>query len=231
MSGRDGPAERPANPGGGTAGRRSARGAGRSPADTAAADEQPAKAAAAGQAAAAGGVAGPVEEAAGEAGPDAAVGVAAGQSGYRRIVVGVDGSPVSRHALAWAAREAQLRGCQLDVVYGWQVSTEPRPPGVGLGVAPPLEAYQRQAAEKLERIVRETLGPQPRLRYAVHAVHRAPGRALVEESEDADLLVLGTKGHGRLAAWLLGSIADEAVNRAPCSVVIVRPPPEPPAEG
>jgi nucleotide-binding universal stress UspA family protein len=177
------------------------------------------------------GVAGSAEGPAGEAEPDAAVGEAAEQSGYRRIVVGVDGSPVSRHALAWAAREAELRGCQLDVVYGWQVSTEPRPPGVGLGVAPPLEAYQRQAAEKLERIVRETLGPEPSLRYAVHAVHRAPGRALVEESEDADLLVLGTKGHGRLAAWLLGSIADEAMNRAPCSVVIVRPPPEPPAEG
>jgi nucleotide-binding universal stress UspA family protein len=134
---------------------------------------------------------------------------------------------VSRHALIWAAREAELRGCPLDIVYGWQVSTEPRPPGVGVGVAPPLAAYQRQATERLEEIVRETLGPEPPVRYAVHAVHRTPGRALIEESEDADLLVLGAKGHGRLAAWLLGSIADEAVHRAPCSVVIVRPAPEP----
>jgi nucleotide-binding universal stress UspA family protein len=172
----------------------------------------------------------PAAAAAGEqAGADGAADEA-GRSEYRRIVVGVDGSPVSRQALVWAAEEAALRGCQLDVVYGWQVSTEPRPPGVGLGVAPPLEAYQRQAAEKIEQIVRETLGPEPQLRYAVHAVHRTPGRALVEQSQDADLLVLGTKGHGRLAAWLLGSIADEAMHRAPCSVVIVRPPPDPPAE-
>jgi nucleotide-binding universal stress UspA family protein len=149
-----------------------------------------------------------------------------GRSGYRRIVVGVDGSPVSRQALIWAAREARLRDCRLDVVYGWQVSTEPRPPGVGIGVAPPLEAYQRQASDKIEQIVRETLGSDldPQLRYAVHAVHRTPGRALVEQSKDADLLVLGAKGHGRLAAWLLGSITDEAMSRAPCSVVIVRPP-------
>ena len=150
-----------------------------------------------------------------------------GRSGYRRIVVGVDGSSVSRQALVWAAREAQLRDCQLDVVYGWQVSTEPRPPGVGIGVAPPLDAYQRQASDKVEQIVCETLGSDVRLRYAVHAVHRSPGRALIELSEDADLLVLGSTGRGRLAAWLLGSIADEAMSHAPCSVVIVRPPPEP----
>jgi nucleotide-binding universal stress UspA family protein len=146
--------------------------------------------------------------------------------GYRRIVVGVDGSPVSRQALTWAAAEAALRDCQLDIVYGWQVSTEPRPPGVGLGVAPPLEAYQRQATHKIEQIVSDTLGSDPDLRYAVHAVHRTPGRALVEQSEDADLLVLGAKNQGRLAAWLLGSIADEAMHRAPCSVVIVRPRPD-----
>jgi nucleotide-binding universal stress UspA family protein len=151
------------------------------------------------------------------------------RSEYGRIVVGVDGSPVSRQALIWAAQEAALRDCQLDIVYGWQVSTEPRPPGVGLGVAPPLAAYQAQATEKIERVVRETLGPELRLRYAVHAVHRTPGRALVEESVDADLLVLGSKGHGRLAAWLLGSVSDEAMNRAPCSVVIVRRPPDEPA--
>jgi nucleotide-binding universal stress UspA family protein len=146
---------------------------------------------------------------------------------FRRIVVGVDGSPVSRVALRWAAQEAKLRDCELEVVYGWQVSTEPRPPGVDLGVAPPLEAYQRQAEERLAGIVAETLGPSRTNRVTVRAVHRTPGRALIEQSRDADLLVLGSKGHGRLAAWLLGSISDEAVQRAPCSVVIVRPRPKP----
>lgn len=150
-----------------------------------------------------------------------------GRSSYRRIVVGVDGSPVSRQALRWAAREADLRDCPLDVVYGWQVSTEPRPEGVGFGVTPPLEAYERQARTRLQGIVDDTLGPQPPARVTVHAVHRSPGRALIEESADADLLVLGSRGHGRLAAWLLGSISEEAVHRAPCSVVIVRPAPEP----
>lgn len=146
-----------------------------------------------------------------------------GRTAYGRIVVGVDGSPVSLRALVWAAREAALRDCPLEIVYGWQVSTEPRPPGVGLGVAPPLEEYERQATERIEAIVAETLGPEPKARFTVHALHRSPGRALVEQSQDADLLVLGSKGHGRLAAWLLGSISDEAMQQAPCSVVIVRP--------
>jgi nucleotide-binding universal stress UspA family protein len=148
---------------------------------------------------------------------------------YRRIVVGVDGSPVSLDALRWAAEEARLRDCDLEVVYGWQVSTEPRPPEVEAGVAPPLEAYQKQAEERTAEIVAETLGPDALLApdgrkwISVNAVHRTPGRALIEEAAEADLLVLGSKGHGRLAAWLLGSISDEAVQRAPCSVVIVRP--------
>jgi nucleotide-binding universal stress UspA family protein len=148
---------------------------------------------------------------------------------YRRIVVGVDGSSVSRDALRWAAEEAELRDCTLDVVYGWQVSTEPRPPGVDLGVAPPLEAYQRQAEKRVAKIVAETLGPDRNGRVTVHAVHRTPGRALIEHSREADLLVLGSKGRGRLAAWLLGSISEEAVQRSPCSVVIVRPRPGTPS--
>ena len=54
---------------------------------------------------------------------------------YGHIVVGVDGSPLSRQALLWAAREAELRNCPLDVVYGFQVKDEPRPPGEWGGVA------------------------------------------------------------------------------------------------
>jgi len=146
--------------------------------------------------------------------------------GHGRIVVGVDGSLVSREALRWAAEEAELRDCAVEVVYGWQVSTEPRPAGVDVGVAPPLEAYERQAEERIAGIVAETLGPDGHDRVTVHAVHRTPGRALVEQARDADLLVLGSKGRGRLAAWLLGSISEEAVQRAPCSVVIVRSRPE-----
>jgi nucleotide-binding universal stress UspA family protein len=152
------------------------------------------------------------------------------RAAFRPIVVGVDGSPLSRDALRWAAVEAELRDCPLDVVYGWQVSTQPRPPGVDLGVAPPLEAYQEAATRRIEQVVAKTLPERLRARVRVHAVHKPPGKALIWFAQDADLLVVGSRTHGRLAGWLLGSVSDEAIENAPCAAVIVRADCVPPFE-
>ena len=142
---------------------------------------------------------------------------------YGHIVVGVDGSPTSRTALRWAAREAELRHCPLDVVYGWQVKGEPRPPGEWGGVAPPVEAYQEQAQARLEAIVGEVLPDGVGCELAVHAMHKPAGRALLSFCGEADLLVVGAKEHGRLAGWLVGSTSDDALRNATCTVVVVRP--------
>jgi nucleotide-binding universal stress UspA family protein len=147
-----------------------------------------------------------------------------GGAAYGHIVVGVDGSPLSRQALLWAAREAELRQCPLDVVYGWQVSTEPRPPGDWGGVTPPVEAYQRQAEERLRRIVSDTLPEGISCEIRVQALHKPAGRALLSFCRDADLLVVGSKPHGRLAAWLVGSVTEDTLKNASCTVVVVRPP-------
>ena len=148
------------------------------------------------------------------------------ESGYGHIVVGVDGSELSRTALVWAAREAKLRNCPLDVVYGWQVSGEPRPPGEWGGVAPPLEAYQEQAEKRTQQIVDEVFPEGPGCELTVHAIHKPAGRALLTMCPVADLMVIGAKPHGRLAAWLVGSVSDEAIKNASCTVVVVRPPAE-----
>jgi nucleotide-binding universal stress UspA family protein len=147
-----------------------------------------------------------------------------GATAYGHIVVGVDGSPLSREALRWAAHEATLRRCPLDVVYGWQVSTEPRPPGEWGGVAPPLEAYQKQAEEKVRQIIAEELPPGYSGEVTVYAPHKPAGRALLSLCDGADLVVIGSKPHGRLASWLLGSVSDDALRNASCTVVVVRPP-------
>jgi nucleotide-binding universal stress UspA family protein len=144
-------------------------------------------------------------------------------SEYGHIVVGVDGSPLSREALRWAAREAELRNCALDIVYGWQVSTEPRPPGEWGGVAPPLEAYQQQAERKLRSILAEELPHGLGCEVRLHALHKPAGRALLSLCNDADLLVIGSKPHGRLASWLVGSVSDDTLKNATCTVVVVRP--------
>jgi nucleotide-binding universal stress UspA family protein len=151
---------------------------------------------------------------------------------YGHIVVGVDGSPLSRAALVWAAREAELRRCALDVVYGWQVKGEPRPPGEWGGVAPPVSAYQEQAQRRIQDIVDEVLPGGARCELTVHAMHKPAGRALLSFCGTADLLVVGSKAHGRLAGWLVGSTSDDTLKNATCTVVVVRPPVEgEPADG
>lgn len=152
-----------------------------------------------------------------------------GAPAYGPIVVGVDGSPLSRQALRWAAREAELRGCPLDVVYGWQVSSEPRPPGDWGGVAPPLSAYQEQAERKVRAILDEELPGGIAGEVTVHAVHKPAGRALLSLCGTADLVVIGAKPHGRLAKWLVGSVSDDTLKNAACTVVVVRPPADQPA--
>jgi nucleotide-binding universal stress UspA family protein len=146
-----------------------------------------------------------------------------GAPAYGHIVVGVDGSPTSRTALRWAAREAELRRCALDVVYGWQVKGEPRPPGDWGGVAPPIEAYQQQAQARIQLIVDEVLPDGAECDLRVHAMHKPAGRAMLSFCGTADLLVVGAKERGRLAGWLVGSTSDEALKNATCTVVVVRP--------
>jgi nucleotide-binding universal stress UspA family protein len=155
-----------------------------------------------------------------------------GDPAYGHIVVGVDGSPTSRAALRWGAREAELRRCTLDVVYGWQVKGEPRPPGEWGGVAPPIEAYQQQARARIQGVVDEVLPNGARCELHVHAIHKPAGRALLSFCGTADLLVVGAKARGRLAGWLVGSTFDAALKKATCTVVVVRPPAQDaPAEG
>lgn len=146
-----------------------------------------------------------------------------GAPAYGHIVVGVDGSPLSRAALVWAAREAELRGCPLDVVYGFQVSTEPRPAGDWGGVAPPVTAYQEQAERKIRDLIAEVLPGGLTCELTVHALHKPAGRALLGFCGSADMLVVGSKPHGRLATWLVGSVSNETLKNASCTVVVVRP--------
>lgn len=150
---------------------------------------------------------------------------------YGHIVVGVDGSELSRRALVWAAREAELRRCPLDVVYGFQIKDEPRPPG-DFGGVPPVEAFQEQATDRIQAVVDEVLPGGVTCDITVHALHKTAGKALLTFCGTADLLVVGSTTHGRLATWLVGSVSDEALKNAACTVVVVRPPVEgTPVEG
>jgi nucleotide-binding universal stress UspA family protein len=138
-----------------------------------------------------------------------------------RIVVGVDGSPSSLSALRWAIRQARLTGGTVDAVIAWQI------PAVmsGYGWAPIAVAggddYEEAAEKTLEAAISDTAGtdPPPISRVIVHG--NAP-EALLEASKGADLLVVGSRGHGGFADALLGSVGQHCVHHAHCPVLIMR---------
>jgi nucleotide-binding universal stress UspA family protein len=140
------------------------------------------------------------------------------------IVVGVDGSEGAARALGWAADDARRRGARLRVVLAWEYP--PRTVG-GAGWLVPDEAMlAEQGAAMTQRLDGVLAAAAPSLEgieVEPSVVHAAPVAALLEAAADADLLVLGTRGHGGFVGLLLGSVGQQCVHHAPCPVVIVPP--------
>lgn len=135
-----------------------------------------------------------------------------------RILVGVDGSSGSMEALRWAAEEAEAVGASLDVVMAW----EPLNPEAWIPHDPPGTDRLALTRHAVRRVVSDALGEHPRVPLEARAVEGAAAKVLVDESRDADLLVVGSRGHGGFAGILLGSVSLHCVTHAPCPVVVVR---------
>ncbi|HEX6345211.1 universal stress protein [Umezawaea sp.] len=141
----------------------------------------------------------------------------------RPIVVGVDGSPASRAALAWAVEEAERRGCAVEAVTG-----QHRDFGMAVG-AVPIDVMIGMLPEELRAAQQQVLDTAvAELATAVEirtvAATEEARQALVEASEHASLLVVGRRGLGAVAAALLGSVSLHCVRHASCPVVVVNDP-------
>ena len=138
------------------------------------------------------------------------------------IVVGVDHSPGAKAALVFAEKEARLRGATLRAVHAWQygyigyTGLEGGVPALG-GDINELHAAAEAA---LEASVREAL-PDSDVEIELRTIQGAPAGVLVDESRDADLLVVGSRGHGGFVGLLLGSVSQQCAHHAECPVVIV----------
>jgi nucleotide-binding universal stress UspA family protein len=133
-----------------------------------------------------------------------------------RVVVGVCGTDASRRALRWAADAAALRGADLVVVYAWQLH-----PASARDVLRPTRALPAQREAALERVrawVHAVLGVTD---VEVHAHHGGPLDALLEHSDDADLIVLGRNSHAGRAKVLHGAVIDDLTGLAPCPVAVI----------
>lgn len=139
-----------------------------------------------------------------------------------KIVVGVDGSEGSSHALKWAADEAKLRGSSLQIVYSWQyplyVTSEPiyMPP-------PDKELIIQGALATAEKMVDEVGIKAAGVSYTIETPQGRPGPEMVRLAEDAELLVVGSRGAGSVRELLLGSVSNYCAHHGACPVVLVRP--------
>lgn len=135
-----------------------------------------------------------------------------------RIVVGVDGSASSMQALDWAITQAELTNASVLVVAAWHW---PVPLGWGMPLAPSYSP-----AEETEAVMADVLDPirrkHPDVNIESLLVHGHPAPALVDASRGADLLVVGSRGHGEFAGMLLGSVSEHCVSNAACPVLVLR---------
>jgi nucleotide-binding universal stress UspA family protein len=138
------------------------------------------------------------------------------------VVVGDDGSACAAAAVRSAAAEAQRRGEALHVVRCWSIPTAVRPEDVPPGIVPSLLEFQAATLAAEERRVRELLGGAEAAAAFVHVVHAPPAKTLLAAAETADLLVVGTRGRGGFERLLLGSVAEQCIRHAACSVLVVR---------
>lgn len=131
------------------------------------------------------------------------------------IVVGLDGSEGSKHALVWAARQARLTGSSLRAVATW------RWPNYVTRV-PPGSDPAGETAAGLHAEVEGLRADFPDLTVTEHVVQGPAGPSLLTQAEGATLLVVGARGRAAFPGMLLGSVAEYCVRNGPCPVVVVR---------
>lgn len=139
------------------------------------------------------------------------------------IVVGIDDSDVAKAALGFAFEEAQLRDATLRAVHAWQFSYPGAAAVEGAYAIPglDLESLRDAAAASLDAIVAEVIADSGEVEVVRRVVEGPAGAVLIDESRDADLLVVGSRGRGGFAGLLLGSVSQQCTHHASCPVVVI----------
>ncbi len=130
-----------------------------------------------------------------------------------RVVVGTDGSDASEPAVDFAFEAAARHGASLTAVHAWSPPTSVFPEAV-------VAQHER---ERLLGVLEAKARRFPQIEVEVKLVDDDPGRALTEESADAELIVVGSRGRGGLQGLLLGSVSQTVLHDAECPVAVVGP--------
>jgi nucleotide-binding universal stress UspA family protein len=141
----------------------------------------------------------------------------------RGVVIGYDGSEPSRDALAWGLAEAATRGLPATLVH----AVVPPVPTSALGYAVPVDLdlvdrLQEGAGEVLRDAASQAGAAHPDVDVRTEVAIGNPSSVLIEASRTADLVVLGSRGHGGFRGLLLGSVGVQVASHAVCPAVVVR---------
>jgi nucleotide-binding universal stress UspA family protein len=135
------------------------------------------------------------------------------------VVVGADGTATSKAAVRWAAREAQRRGVPLRIVHVFDWDWHKARYETGNDYA---ELVRRSAEGLTDNAVYEARSAAPDVRVEGSPRIGHAAAQLLAESGQADLIVLGSRGHGGFGGLLLGSVSQRVAMHARCPVVVVR---------
>ena len=144
-------------------------------------------------------------------------------AGAGRIVVGVDGSQPSQQALRWGAHLAAVFGAGLDAVTAWDF-----PAGYGFGSVPSDWDPEQDMRTVLDQTVRDVFGDQPPANLRRLVQEGGAAKVLLDASQDAIMLVVGSRGHGGFAGLLLGSVSSNVAEHASCPVLVIHGEQDPP---
>lgn len=147
-------------------------------------------------------------------------------TGSGRVVVGVDGSEPSKLALRWARRLAPRLGCSIKAVMAWHFPLE-----VGFGGWPDGWDPQADAQRALAETVVEVYGADEALDVDTQVHQGSAARTLLDASSDAQMLIIGSRGHGGFTGLLLGSVSSACAEHARCPVLVVHERMQPPPQG
>lgn len=136
-----------------------------------------------------------------------------------KIVVGVDTSESSKRALEWAVAEGRLRGATVEAVHVWELPVFAATPfgAMPIDIGDFEGGAQKQFDDTVDAVDASRL-PEPIVRTFVAG---SPAHQLLTAAAGADLLVVGSRGHGGFTGLLLGSVSQQVSQHAPCPVVIV----------
>jgi nucleotide-binding universal stress UspA family protein len=142
--------------------------------------------------------------------------------GTPRIVVGVDGSPSSRAALRWAVRQAKFTGATVDAVIAWQIPLMLQNYSWAPIYLEEAGDFAEGARKRIDAVISEEVAPADSPLIRSQVVHGHPAQMLLAAAAGADLLVVGSRGHGSFADALLGSVGQHCAHHAHCPVLIMR---------